>query len=81
MMKSTYLMKRLITPNHVLLPCPQLSTLISIFPDATAPQQILGTLSARQHWARLETIHNNNNNNLHYLCDGTTATRPITTGP
>jgi len=30
-------MKRLITPNHVLLPCPQLYTLISIFPDATPP--------------------------------------------
>jgi hypothetical protein len=55
-------MKRLITPNHVLLPCTWLDTLISIFPDATPPSwQILGTLGARQHWARLETIHTNNN--------------------
>ena len=34
MMQSTYLMKRLITPNHVLLQGSRLYTLISIFPDA-----------------------------------------------
>ena len=35
-------MKRLIIPNHVILPCSQFYTLISIFPDAT-PQQIHGS--------------------------------------
>lgn len=34
MMQSTYLMKRLITPNHVLLQGSRLYTLVPIFPDA-----------------------------------------------
>jgi len=48
-----------------------------------SPQQILGTLGARQHWARLETttttttFNSNNNSILYYLCDGTTAPRPL----
>jgi len=40
-MKSIYVMQRLITPNHVIVPCPRLYILILIFTDAT-PQQILG---------------------------------------
>jgi hypothetical protein len=35
-------MKRLITLNHVILPCSRFYTLILIFPDATS-QQILGS--------------------------------------
>jgi hypothetical protein len=42
MVKSTYLTKRLITHNHVILPRSGLYTLILIFPDATS-QQILGS--------------------------------------
>lgn len=34
-------MQRLITPNHVIVPCPRLYTLILTFTDTT-PQQILG---------------------------------------
>jgi hypothetical protein len=40
-MKPIYLIKRLITSNHVILPCSQLYTPISVFPDATL-QKILG---------------------------------------
>jgi hypothetical protein len=42
MMKSTNLVKRLIIPNHVILPHSQCYALISIFPDAI-PQQIHGS--------------------------------------
>jgi hypothetical protein len=35
-------MKRLITHNHIILPCSRLYTLISVFPDAT-PLQILSS--------------------------------------
>ena len=41
MMKSTCLMKRLVTPNHASLKCSPLYSLISVHPDAT-PQQVLG---------------------------------------
>jgi len=58
-------MKILITPNHVLLPCPRLYTLISTFPDATLSlQQILGTLGAHQHWTRLEPTTTTSNSLL-----------------
>lgn len=41
-MKSTNLMKRLIIPNHVILPSSQFYTLISIFPNTT-PQRVHGS--------------------------------------
>jgi hypothetical protein len=42
MIKSTYLMKRLITIQHVIVPCSQFYTLISVFPEAIL-REILGS--------------------------------------
>jgi hypothetical protein len=51
MVKCTYLIKRLITPNHVSLQCSWLYTLTSIFLYAT-PQQILVLRSKSVLWER-----------------------------
>jgi hypothetical protein len=42
LMKFTNLMKRLKIPNHVILPCSQFYTLVSVFLHAT-PQQVHGS--------------------------------------
>jgi hypothetical protein len=41
MVKSTYLIKKLTTPNCVILPCSQIYTLTSIFLDATLQQTLV----------------------------------------
>lgn len=59
MMNTTYLVKKVVTSNHAILPCAWLCTLIPLFPDAIL-QQTLGfkasTLGAGQHWTQPETI-------------------------
>jgi hypothetical protein len=53
-MASTYLMKRLITPNHITLQCSRLYTLISVYPDATS-EQVLGSKPVL--WELVNTGH------------------------
>jgi len=66
-------MKRLINPNHVILPCSLLYTLILIFPDKTS-QQILGSepviwdLNNTGNSLRNPIIIKINNNNKSTAC-------------
>jgi len=53
-MIPTYLMKRLITTNHITLQCSRLYTLISMYPDATT-EQVLGSESVP--WELVNTGH------------------------
>lgn len=73
MVKSIYLMKRLINPNHVILPRSRLYTLILIFPDTTS-HQILGSepviwdLNNTGNSLRKPIIIKINNNNKSMAC-------------
>jgi hypothetical protein len=70
-------MKRLITPNHVILPCSRLCTLILIFPDETSQQKlgsepVIWDLNNNGNSLRQSIIikinNNNNNNNKSTAC-------------
>jgi hypothetical protein len=68
MIKSPYLVKRLITPNHVTLPGTRLYMFISVLPDATSQQSfatpdIALTIPNTTTTTTTTTTNNNNNNN------------------